>query len=289
TARRTPALRSAGVIRPSGAAAPNTTVSQSCSLAMATARRDTAGTGSISEVGCLITGNGCRASNSAAPFQAGAYTVTVPAGSPVASACTNDWMPPRRGGKSLVTISVRGTGGVYRRGRSRSGVGAGGGVGICIGVCVGVGAGQAFGLLLLVLAVGERPGGQGHGEHVGDQLGADQGDPGRRGDYDRDPDGGLDEIGDPPRHGDHPERPPEAGIPPGSRDIAALPGVRAEEFHRQPEYQRPPQPQPQQAAQCEHGRGNRALEQVEQSIIAGQAQEGTRQEASENNYPYDVE
>ena len=110
TARRTPALRSAGVMRPSGAAAPNTTVSQSCSLAMAAARRDTAGTGSISEVGCLITGNGCRASNSAAPFQAGAYTVTVPAGSPVASACTNDWMPPRRGGKSLVTISVRGTG-----------------------------------------------------------------------------------------------------------------------------------------------------------------------------------
>ena len=61
-----------------------------------------------------MTGNGCRASNSAAPFQAGAYTVTVPAGSRVASACTNDWMPPRRGGKSLVTISVRGTGRVYR-------------------------------------------------------------------------------------------------------------------------------------------------------------------------------
>ena len=61
-----------------------------------------------------MTGNGCRASNSAAPFQAGAYTVTVPAGSRVASACTNDWMPPRRGGKSLVTISVRRTGRVYR-------------------------------------------------------------------------------------------------------------------------------------------------------------------------------
>src|ERR1700761_7805230 len=88
---------------------------------MATARRDTAGTGSISEVGCLITGNGCRASNSAAPFQAGAYTVTVPAGSPVASACTNDWMPPRRGGKSLVTIRVRGTGRVYKGGWSCSG------------------------------------------------------------------------------------------------------------------------------------------------------------------------
>ena len=97
-------------MRPSGAAAPNRTVSQPCSRAMATARRETAGTGSMSEVGCLMTGNGCRASNSAAPFQAGAYTVTVPAGSRVTSACTNDWMPPRRGGKSLVTISVRGTG-----------------------------------------------------------------------------------------------------------------------------------------------------------------------------------
>ena len=97
-------------MRPSGAAAPNRTVSQPCSVAMATARREVAGTGSMSEVGCLMTGNGCRASNSAAPFQAGAYTVTVPAGSRVTSACTNDWMPPRRGGKSLVTISVRGTG-----------------------------------------------------------------------------------------------------------------------------------------------------------------------------------
>src|SRR5207247_10894104 len=105
-----PGTGTAGVVRPAGAPGTTKPASQSCALAMAAARRDTAGTGSISEVGCLTTGNGCRASNSTAPFQAGAYTVTVPAGSPVASACTNDWMPPRRGGKSLVTIRVRGTG-----------------------------------------------------------------------------------------------------------------------------------------------------------------------------------
>src|SRR5215469_6612291 len=176
TARLTPALRSAGVIRPSGAAAPNKTVSQPCSPAMAAARRDTAGTGSISEVGCLITGNGCNASNSAAPFQAGAYTVTVPAGSPVASACTNDWMPPRRGGKSLVTIRVRGTGRVYSCSGARARSGSG--------------AGQAFGLLLLVLAVDQRPAGQDRRERVGDQLGADQRDPRRRRGHDRGADRG---------------------------------------------------------------------------------------------------
>ena len=94
TARLTPARRSAGVIRPSGAAAPNRTVSQSCSQAMAAARRETDGTGSMSDVGWRITGNGCLASNSAAPSQAGAYTTTVPGGSRVASPCTNDWIPP---------------------------------------------------------------------------------------------------------------------------------------------------------------------------------------------------
>ena len=72
TARRTPAWRSAGAIRPSGAAAPNKTASQPCSRAMAAARRDTRGTGSMSEVGWRMTGNGCWASNSAAPSQAGA-------------------------------------------------------------------------------------------------------------------------------------------------------------------------------------------------------------------------
>ena len=116
TARVTPARRSAGVISPRGAAAPNRTASQPCSRAMAAARRDTDGTGSMSEVGWRITGNGCRASKEAAPSQAGAYTVTVSGGSRVASPCTNDWMPPCRGGKSLVTISVRRTGRVYRPG-----------------------------------------------------------------------------------------------------------------------------------------------------------------------------
>src|SRR5580693_5464607 len=106
TARVTPAWRSAGVIRPSGAAAPNRTVSQPCSRAMAAARRETDGTGNMSDVGWRITGNGCLASNSVAPSQAGAYTTTVSGGSRVASPCTKDWMPPCRGGKSLVTINV---------------------------------------------------------------------------------------------------------------------------------------------------------------------------------------
>jgi hypothetical protein len=60
----------------------------------------------MSEVGWRITRMGWRASNSAAPSQDGAYTVTVPGGSRDASACTNDWMPPGRGGKSLVTTRV---------------------------------------------------------------------------------------------------------------------------------------------------------------------------------------
>ena len=72
TTRRAPARRSDGASSPSGAAAPNSTVSQSCSARIRAARRATDGTGSISEVGCLITGNGCRASNSAAPSHDGA-------------------------------------------------------------------------------------------------------------------------------------------------------------------------------------------------------------------------
>ena len=36
--------------------------------------------------------------------------MTVPAGSLAASACTNDWIPPLRGGKSLVTIRTFGIG-----------------------------------------------------------------------------------------------------------------------------------------------------------------------------------
>jgi hypothetical protein len=72
TARSTPTRRSAGVIRPSGAAAPNTTASACCDFAMATARRVTDGTGSISDVGCLMTSNGWFASNSRAPSHFGA-------------------------------------------------------------------------------------------------------------------------------------------------------------------------------------------------------------------------
>jgi len=48
----------------------------------------------MSDVGWRITGKGCSASNSAAPVQAGAYTITVPGGSLVAIAYTNDWIPP---------------------------------------------------------------------------------------------------------------------------------------------------------------------------------------------------
>ena len=108
TIRRAPAARSAGASRPSGAAAPNSTRSQPCSVSARTARARTVGTGSISEVGCRSTGNGCCRSNSAAPAQAGAYTTTPSAGSRVASAWMNDWMPPARGGKSLVTIRTLG-------------------------------------------------------------------------------------------------------------------------------------------------------------------------------------
>ena len=102
--------RRAGASNPSGAAAPNSTVSQSFSRRILIARRETDGSGSISEPGCRITWNGCRASNSAAPVQAGAYTVTAAGGMLAASACTNDWIPPLRGGKSFVTIRTFGIG-----------------------------------------------------------------------------------------------------------------------------------------------------------------------------------
>ena len=72
TIRRAPARRRAGASSPSGAAAPNSTVSQPCSASSLAARPETDGTGSISEPGCRITGKGCRASNPAAPSQAGA-------------------------------------------------------------------------------------------------------------------------------------------------------------------------------------------------------------------------
>ena len=72
TTRRAPARRSDGASSPSGAAAPNSTVSQSYSASTLAARRATVGTGSISEVRCRTTGKGCWASNRAAPSHAGA-------------------------------------------------------------------------------------------------------------------------------------------------------------------------------------------------------------------------
>ncbi len=72
TIRRAPARRSVGASSPSGAAAPNSTVSQSYSRRMDRARRATVGTGSISEVRCRMTGNSCRASKAAAPSHIGA-------------------------------------------------------------------------------------------------------------------------------------------------------------------------------------------------------------------------
>src|SRR5579863_1606239 len=215
TARVTPARRSAGVIRPSGAAAPNRTVSQPCSRAMATARRETDGTGSISDVGWRITGKGCLASNSAAPSQAGAYTTTVPGGSRTASPWTNDWIPPLRGGKSLVTISVRRTGRVYRSG-------------------IPGGRGQPLSLPLLVLAVAQGPQGQSEREHIGNHLGEQQRDPGRGGLHDQQPRGDLEQVGDAPRRRDDPERTPEPGVLPGTDDLAPFGAVRAEEFDREP-------------------------------------------------------
>ena len=51
TIRLAPALRSEGASRPSGAAAPNSTVSQPEDFRIRAARLATVGTGSISEVG----------------------------------------------------------------------------------------------------------------------------------------------------------------------------------------------------------------------------------------------
>ena len=66
-ARPAGAARSAS--SPSGAAAPNQTVSQPCARAISAARRATAGVGSSTPVSSRITSNGCSASNSAAPRQ----------------------------------------------------------------------------------------------------------------------------------------------------------------------------------------------------------------------------
>lgn len=65
TRRRAPALRSAGAIRPSGAAAPNHTDVQPCSLSRPTARRVTRGVGSSIVVRSRTTVKGCSASKAA--------------------------------------------------------------------------------------------------------------------------------------------------------------------------------------------------------------------------------
>ncbi len=96
----------------SGAAAPNHTAVARWSRAARTTRAVAAGVGTSSPVGCRVTGNGWTASNPSAPGDVEAYTASSPGAataSRTARLCTNDWMPPWRGGKSLVTISVRRT------------------------------------------------------------------------------------------------------------------------------------------------------------------------------------
>ena len=61
--RRAPLRRSAGAISPSGAAAPNHTVSIPCERTISAARRVAPGVGSIIVVGRRCTSNGCAASN----------------------------------------------------------------------------------------------------------------------------------------------------------------------------------------------------------------------------------
>ncbi len=68
----TPARRSAGVIRPSGAAAPKMTTSAFRDRASSAARWVTLGPPIISDVGCRTTSNGCLVSNSGAPSHFGA-------------------------------------------------------------------------------------------------------------------------------------------------------------------------------------------------------------------------
>jgi hypothetical protein len=75
------------------------------SLARATVRRRTSGTGSIVLPGWRTTRNGWAASKAAAPGQAGAYTTTWSAGSRLTRLWQYCWIPPDRGGKSLVTSS----------------------------------------------------------------------------------------------------------------------------------------------------------------------------------------
>ncbi|SKZ02407.1 Uncharacterised protein [Mycobacteroides abscessus subsp. abscessus] len=70
--RCAPALRIAGAITASGAAAPNHTVSIPSLRMISAARRATNGVGNINVVRCRWTRYGCRASNSTLPFHRGA-------------------------------------------------------------------------------------------------------------------------------------------------------------------------------------------------------------------------
>jgi hypothetical protein len=63
------------------------------------------GRGSMSAPGWRTTRNGWAASNAAAPGQAGAYTTTRSGGSRRTRLWQYCWIPPDRGGKSLVTSS----------------------------------------------------------------------------------------------------------------------------------------------------------------------------------------
>ena len=109
SSRSAPAFRRAGAISPSGAAAPNHTEPQPSDARIPAARRVTRGVGSSIVVRSRTTWNGCSASKratSAPSRQVEAYTTICSAGMRTAMLCTNVWIPPGRGGKSLVTISV---------------------------------------------------------------------------------------------------------------------------------------------------------------------------------------
>ncbi|GGW87974.1 hypothetical protein GCM10010341_05750 [Streptomyces noursei] len=103
----TPASRrSRAAISPSGAAAPNHTLSHAYRWARAAARDVMRGVGSIIGAGSRITGKGSAASWAGAPGSDDVETTTASCGKRVAMAWTKVSIPPWRGGKSLVTISV---------------------------------------------------------------------------------------------------------------------------------------------------------------------------------------
>ena len=90
---------------PSGNAAPKQITSGRTSRARAAVRRRTSGTGSMVLPGWRTTRNGWAASNASAPGHAGAYTATWSGGSRLTRLWQYCWIPPDRGGKSLVTSS----------------------------------------------------------------------------------------------------------------------------------------------------------------------------------------